>query len=250
MKPTLPTSDELSAFIDGELPPRRMAEIESLAAKDSELAQKVASLEYDAQQLRAALAGLPTSAPAIELDPARLRVEIKQRRQRLVATAASLVLALTLGITGGWHGRGAFTPSTGLPMADAVEAYRLFNSVSSPAVDLATHETSTLQRWLDSHFEAAAPMPDFEPYGFRPVGARLMATDQGSAAMVLYRDDRGETILFYVRPPGHKTIGRGSRRAEGLVAQYWADGTYHYAVVSQGTSPRSAAVQQAIAPLI
>lgn len=50
MKPTLPTSDELSAFIDGELPPRRMAEIESLAAKDSELAQKVASLEYDAQQ--------------------------------------------------------------------------------------------------------------------------------------------------------------------------------------------------------
>ena len=77
-----------------------------------------------------------------------------------------------------------------------------------------------------------------------------MATDQGAAAMVLYRDDRGETILFYVRPPGHKTIGRGSRRAEGLVAQYWADGTYHYAVVSQGTSPRSAAVQQAIAPLI
>ncbi len=160
------------------------------------------------------------------------------------------MLALGLGITGGWYGRELAAPAPGLPMADAVQAYHLFSGENAPPVDFAANEPGALQHWLDRHFDAAAPMPDLGPYGFHPVGARLMATEQGAAAVVLYKDERGETVLFYIRPPGRTAIGRGSRRDDGLVAQYWADRSYHYAVVSVGSSPRSAAVQQALAPLI
>lgn len=250
MKPNYPSEDELQAYVDGQLDAMRHAEIKALAAADAGLTGWIDRLRAENQQLRAALASLPPLKPEPRLDPVAIRRGLARRRQTRLAVAASVLLAFGLGGVGGWQGHGMVMQSTSLPMADAVQAYRLFSESGNPVVDIAAGEPGKLQNWLDMHFVHAAPMPDLKSYGFRPVGGRLMATEQGSAAMVLYRDDRGETVLFYIRPPGHTAIGRGSRREGDLLAQYWADQGYHYAVVSTGSSPRSAAVQRALDPLI
>lgn len=245
-----PSEDELHAYIDGQLGAGRHAEIAILAAADAELAEWIDRLRQDNQQLRAALASMPPLTLEPRLDPTAIRRDLARRKQSRLAIAAAVLLAFGLGSLGGWQGRDMAMQSVSLPMADAVLAYRLFSQNQSPAVDVDAGEPGKLQGWLDAHFAHAAPMPDLKNYGFHPVGGRLMATEQGSAAMILYRDDRGESVLFYIRPPGNTDIGRGSRRDGDLLAQYWTDQGYHYAVVSAGNSPRAASVQRALAPLI
>ncbi len=57
-----------------------------------------------------------------------------------------------------------------------------------------------------------------------------MPTEQGTAAMILYRNDQGQTIVYYVRPPGNLLrFGNGNRQDGNLLAQYWRQGRYSYA---------------------
>ena len=65
-------------------------------------------------------------------------------------------------------------------------------------------------------------VPDLSDTGFRPVGGRSFATEEGAAAMVVYRGTAGYIISFYVRSRGPRRhlLPRGKRADGGLLAQY------------------------------
>ena len=123
-------------------------------------------------------------------------------------------------------------------------AYRLVALDRAARPDVVPQRAGDLQAWLDARFAHAARLPDLAAAGFRPVGGRLFATDQGLAAMVLYEDAAGHAISFYVRPPGprHHLLPTGQRSADGLLAQYWSGQGYNYAMVSRddGAGPQVA----------
>jgi hypothetical protein len=76
-----------------------------------------------------------------------------------------------------------------------------------------------------------------EEAGFLPVGARLLATAAGPAAMMFYDDRQGDTISFYLRPPSAAgPLRRGHRQDGHLVAEYGSENGYSYAVVSDAVS--------------
>ncbi len=52
--------------------------------------------------------------------------------------------------------------------------------------------------------------------------------------MVVYENQDGQKISFYVRPPGSKNflLPRGSRSDGELQAEYWSGSGYNYAMVS------------------
>lgn len=230
-----PTDPELHAYVDGHLDADRRHEIDAWLARHPGRAAEVAAWQADARALRAALAE-PALPPAAALDPASMRARVRQRRRGQLAVAAGMLLCLGLGGVTGWQLRApAPALAVALPMSDAVTAHRMFVSGAGAEFnpDVRAGSRGELQHWLANHFDRPIVLPDLDKAGFAPAGGRLLATEQGPAALVLYTDPRGNAVSFYVRPPGtiRGWLPAGERRDGELLARYWSDGVYNFALV-------------------
>jgi anti-sigma factor RsiW len=247
---TTPTEYELHAYVDGMLEGARRAEVEAWLAHHPERAAELRAWQRDAQQLRAAFAGETLSA-APELDPSRLRANLARARRVRYAMAASVLLSIGIGGLMGWQMRGWTQPaavaSVAVPMGDAIAAHRLFATRHDLRPDRAA-SNGDLQAWLDTNFREPMRLPDLRASGFRQSGARLLATEQGTAALIVYENTAGEAISFYIRPPGprHRLLPRGDRRDGDLLAQYWSRGGYNYAMVSRDDDSSAGIVRRVL----
>ncbi|GHS82113.1 regulator [Pseudomonas sp. PAGU 2196] len=242
----IPTEDELHAYIDERLTPARRAEVKVWLAANPQEAARVEGWRSDARRLRVALAGLGEQPGGAQLDLGQLRQRLRQRRQRRWASAAVLVLAIGVGGLGGWQARDAMLARVDLPMADAVQAHRLF--AGSEALDIQASDPTQLRDWLGRHFSRVGQLPDLAGYGFRPVGARLLSNEQGPAALLVFQDGKGERISLFLRSPGerYERMPEGQRVDGQLEARYWSHGAYNFALVSAADDTRGAGVGEAL----
>ncbi|UPG92027.1 anti-sigma factor [Luteibacter aegosomaticola] len=249
MNTTPPSEHDIHAYVDGHLDEPRRSHVERYLARDADHADEVQAWRQSAQQLRALLAG--DLAPVPEMDPALVRTRMHERRVRRMAMAAGFVLCLGLGALGGWAARGMGTGGV-QPMADAMQAYRLLVVDHGLGLDITTPNENDLRAWLSGRVGADVRLPDLADAGFRPMGGRLFATDQGPAAMVLYDDGNGHTVSFYVRPPGaaRHMLSRGEREDGGLLANYWSEGKHNFAVVALADAAGRSAAQKIISKSI
>ncbi|MBD1555129.1 anti-sigma factor family protein [Pseudomonas typographi] len=228
-----PNDHDFNAWLDDRLPPTDRQRLDAWLGQNPDQARRLRAQLHDAQQLRAAMSGALTPPPNPVLDPTAIRQQLHQRRRQSLARAAGLAVAVALGSLGGWQLRGwqSVTPA---PMGDALQAYRLFAQQGMLPADLQVADRGTLQGWLDRWFSAAQRLPDLRQAGFEPVAARLLSTEQGAAAMVVYQNADGQKVSFYIRPPGpnHKMLPPGSRQDGELQAAYWSGPGFNYAVVS------------------
>ncbi|MNM38812.1 hypothetical protein D3C81_495760 [compost metagenome] len=242
----IPSEDELHAYIDDRLAPGRRAEVKAWLEANPQAATKVEGWQADARRLRVALAGFGEQAGAAQLDLGHLRQRLRQRRQRRWASAAVLLLAVGVGGLGGWQVRDASLASIDLPMADAVQAHRLF--AASEALDIQANDSTQLRNWLGRHFSKVGQLPDLAGYGFQPVGARLLSNEQGPAALLVFQDRNGERISLFLRLPGehYARMPEGQRTDGQLEARYWSHGAYNFALVSEADDGRGAGVGEAL----
>lgn len=246
---TLPPSErDLHAYVDHQLSEADRLTLEIWLAAHPEHAEQVAAWQLDAQHLRAALSGGLHMAPNPELDPAFIRQRMRRTSYRHYATAAMLLVAVSMGGLSGWQAREMTLSNAMPPMADAVQAYRMFAVKDDMASDWNANKPNNAQGWLDNNFAQANRLPNLEAAGFKPVSGRLTSTEQGAAAMVVYEDSNGRKVSFYIRPPGPQNhlLPRGSRRDGELQADYWSGGGYNYAMVSQADDPAAQIARQAI----
>ena len=222
-----------NAYVDGQLDAAQRRAMEAYLLAHPEQAQELSAWQRDAQELRRA-AGQDSLPPNPELDPAAVRARLRARTRRRLAMASSLFVALVLGGATGWSARDSALAHRVLPMQDAVQAYRLFASDHAPQPDLRA-DAGSLQSWLDDYFAHAQRLPDLSASGYKPVAARLLTTDQGPAAIVIY-ENAGQRASFYSRPPGPgmQMLPEGSRRDGKLLARYWSGQGYNYALVGVG----------------
>ncbi|NBA93407.1 anti-sigma factor [Pseudomonas sp. R5(2019)] len=246
MSRLIPSEDELHAYVDELLDPERRREVELYLAANPAQAARIEGWRADARRLRTALAGLAEQPLNPRLDPRVVRRELRQRRQRRWASAAMLLVALGIGGLGGWQARESILRASNPPMADAVQAHRLFAHASS--LDLSVEQPAQLQAWLGKHFRHAGQLPDLSAYGFTPVGARLLSNEQGPAALLLFEDAKGERISLFLRSPGERyaRMPSGERVDGQLQARYWSQGAYNYALVSDVSDRRAAQLRTAL----
>jgi len=242
----IPGEDELHAFVDDRLEPARRIEVQAWLAANPQQAARVEAWRNDARRLRAALAGFGEQPGAATLDLRQVQHRLRQRRQRRLASAAVLLLALGVGGLGGWQAREATLVSHELPMADAVQAHRLF--ASSEALDIQASDPAQLRDWLGRHFSRVGQLPDLAGYGFQPVGARLLSNEQGPAALLVFQDRGGQRISLFLRSPGdrYERMPHGQRVDGQLEARYWSHGAYNFALVSAAADERGAGVGEAL----
>ncbi|TAN08606.1 MAG: anti-sigma factor [Rhodanobacteraceae bacterium] len=245
-----PSETDIHAWVDGRMDVAGCVRMEAWLASNLRRAEEIRGWQRDAQQLRAALGGLPPAAGQRTLDPTMIRARRRRRVRARIAMAAVLVLTLGVGMVGGWQARRMAAPAASAPMADALQAYRMFASNRHLNLDVTQHEPGQLQGWLRQHFRNAPRLPDLDGAGFHPVGARLLATDSGPAAMVLYQNAEGGAISFYIRPPSpsHGVLPRGQRRDGQLVATYWSGNGYNYALVSPVNASDVRVIREAAFP--
>ncbi|NUT76055.1 anti-sigma factor [Pseudomonas sp. C1C7] len=243
-----PSERDLHAYIDHQLSDADRLLVETFLASHPETAAQVRAWQQDAQQLRAALSGALQQPVNPDLDPLQIRRRLKSQSRRHLASAAVLLIAVSIGGFSGWQAREMTLLSAAQPMADAMQAYRLIAEQGMLPADYKAGDDGDMQGWLDRYFTQANRLPDLTAAGFKPVSGRLLSTEQGPAAMVVYENQGGNKISFYVRPPGPKNfmLPRGSRSDGGLQAEYWSGGGYNYAMVSPTDTPTARMLRQTV----
>lgn len=242
----IPSEQDLHAWMDGEADDATARRVERYLAEHPQEAARVAAWRRDAQQLRQAMAQQlpPMAAP----EPRYFRQRVRQARQRKLAIACALLLSLSAGGLTGWHLKETAL-ATRLPMEDAVQAYRLFGDETQTPLDVMAGQHTELARWVGRYFSRGDRPPDLAHYGFKPLGARLMATAQGPAALVIYQDPHGARVAWYIRPLSPVKLPHGQRRANNLMAQYWSDEHYNYALVTPLDADEAGDVRNAVSQL-
>ncbi|PVZ57226.1 anti-sigma factor [Pseudomonas sp. B1(2018)] len=243
-----PSERDLHAYVDHQLSDADRRLVETFLTSNPEVADQVRAWQQDAQQLRAALSGVLQQPTNPELDPAMIRQRLKRQSRRHLASAAALLIAVSIGGFSGWQAREMTFTGAQLPMTDALQAYRLIAQQGILPADYKASDDGDMQSWLDHYFTRANRLPDLSGAGFKPASGRLLSTEQGPAAMVLYENQGGQKISFYVRPPGPKNfmLPRGSRSDGDLQAEYWSGGGYNYAMVSPADTPAAQMLRQTV----
>ncbi|MBY4771943.1 anti-sigma factor family protein [Burkholderia ambifaria] len=244
-----PDEHDLQAYVDGQLNDDARAAVERYLALHPESAEQVKRWQQDAQRLRAALESVRMPGENPELDPAAIRARRAERSRMRFAMAASFVFCIGLGTFGGWQARGWNAAPPIAPMSDALEAYRMMVVDQVAKVDFRPTSAGDLQGWLTRRVGASAKLPDLSAAGFKPVGGRLFTTDSGAtAAMVLYEDNAGRTLSFYLRPAEskHRLLPAGQRVDGALLARYGSANGINFAMVGPAGSLGEKAVVEAL----
>jgi len=239
-----PDEEDLHAWIDGEADDATARRVERYLAEDPQAAGRVAEMRYEMQLLRQAMHQQKQTLETPE--PHYFRRRARQQRQRILVFACALVLSLGVGGFTGWQLKDAQMASH-LPMEDAVQAYKLFGNEALTPLDVSASQQTDLASWVGRYFINGNLPPNLEQFGFKPLGARLMATAQGPAALVMYQDPRGIRVAWYIRPLSPVKLPHGERKAEDVMAQYWSDEHYNYALVTPLDGAGTGTMRKALA---
>ena len=238
------TEADLHAWMDGELPEERQAEVERHLAGDPDLARRFE--RYRAQRAMIGRAFGPLAdrpLPAALMPPydrARggkaLRPRGLFRAPALRALAAAAVfLALLAGGAGGWWLRGwtggAGSGGAAAFVADAVAAHRVLAVEVRHPVEVGADQEAHLMGWLSKRLGKPLRAPRLAGQGYDLVGGRLLSDARGPAAQLMYQDAAGRRITLYIRPASDAPDTSFRFAQDGNVqAFYWRDNGLAWAV--------------------
>lgn len=221
--------EDLHAYVDGLLPERRRAEVESFLADNPKEAERVRAYQKQKETLRALFDPvLDEPIPPQLLHPKRLW-------SWPVVRYAAIVAWITLGGALGWALRGADSRKLDEPNGFARQA-AIAHAVYSPEVrhpvEVGRDQEEHLVAWLSKRVGAPLKPPHLSELGFDLVGGRLLPGNRGPVAQFMYQDEKGQRLTLYVRMDP-RTKGETAFRytQEGKVGVfYWIDGPFGYAL--------------------
>lgn len=190
-----PTCEKMvDAYVDGELPARDSAEFEAALATCPGCRSRLEK----ARQLSSLLRSLPAD-PVPDLLRARIERELRtiaghpqvqaRKRQRWMAIAASLIVAVGLG----WLG-GNLTGQGGRQSDEMIAGY-LRVAMAEVPVEVASSDRHTVKPWFVGRIDYAPPVHDLTAQGFPLWGGRLDVVDGRKVAVLVYRRNQHRLAL-------------------------------------------------------
>jgi anti-sigma factor RsiW len=239
------TEDELHAYVDGELPAERRADVEAWLAAHPEDAERVQSWRAMAEMLHARY-----DAVVHEPVPVRLELERLERRPRqwLYGAAAAVLVAFVAGGATGWvaHGTKA-APSTFQSFTeDALDAHRLYVVEVRHPVEVPGNERDHLQAWLTKRCGWTVFAPNLEASGLKLVGGRLLPGPSGPASFLMYEGPSGERFTIYSAKTESEATQMRYAKADKDGSLFWADRGVGYVVTGGNDRDRLTRVAQAV----
>jgi anti-sigma factor RsiW len=238
---------DLHAYVDGELPQSRHAEIDAWLAEHPEDVARVEAYRAQKQGLRQLFdpvldEPLPDALRELAYPPATAEVPEVPLRRRYLASwslpriAASLALAFVSGVAG-WMAHDHYSPpamvahAIPLPRQAAI-AHVVFSPDVKRPVEIGAEHEDQLITWLSRRLGSTVRPPKLGALGYELIGGRLLPGNSGPVAQFMYHDASGQRLTLYV-----STENTGNRDTAFRFAQegpvnvfYWIDGRFGYAI--------------------
>jgi anti-sigma factor RsiW len=249
------TEADLHAYVDGQLPAARRAEVEAYLAQRPDEAQRLRIYAAQNDELRALFD--PVLDEAL---PGRLGAP-PRRPWQWQKLAAGIAIAVSSG-SAGWLLHGASTGDVQFAQGDAMRtmpavaagglahqaaiAHVVYSPDVKRPVEIGADQEEQLVAWLSKRLGSPIRPPRLGKLGYELIGGRLLPGAQGAVAQFMYHDSTGQRLTLYVSTDQSRNKDTGFRFAqEGPVnVFYWIDGRFGYALsagIGKGELARVAA---------
>ncbi|MBW8828367.1 MAG: anti-sigma factor [Burkholderiales bacterium] len=231
------TSQQVNAFVDGELDLKQQLEIESFVLQDDLLRSQVEALRAVSEAVRA-------KADYHQV-PGALRERLGS--QGLAASRHDSLPGRTLALARWWRMRPLMTGLTfaallawattatllrpshdDLVMQEAVASH-VRATLANRLIDVASSDRHTVKPWLSSRLDFAPPVKDVGPAGATLLGGRVDYVDGHPVAALVYRQRQHVINLFVWPTTEHdKVVGVSALRGFNVAHEvrsgmaYWA----------------------------
>ncbi|WP_394789904.1 anti-sigma factor family protein [Rhodoferax sp.] len=245
--PTI-TEADLHAYVDGQLDPARLPELEAYLATRPDEVLRVSQYRAQKRGLRALY------APVLEetLPPRLVRAALPRQAwyaQRLVAGLAIAVVSAAAAwfvrgnVDGHADGYAPHLAQVSPPAQNTLSGFALRAAVAhviySPEVrhpvEVNADQEQHLVAWLSKRLGAAVKVPSLQPIGYELIGGRLLPGDNSPVAQFMYHDAAGQRLTLYVTHEAPKPSGQPETAfrfgQDGAVnVFYWVDKNFGYAL--------------------
>ncbi|GJD40788.1 anti-sigma factor [Methylobacterium bullatum] len=194
--------DDLQGLVDERLDTARRREVEAYLDAHPEAQARVARMISLREEMRAAFAPIAAEPVPARLNLTRI-VEARRRPARPVWQAMAAGLLLLVGGAGGWGLREVVSPvPTGIEALaqSASMNYAVYAPDHTRPVELAAADRDELAGWFSARMRRPVAVPDLSGSGYRLMGGRLVATQQGPAGLLMYDDGHGARFVMLMRP--------------------------------------------------
>jgi anti-sigma factor RsiW len=189
---------DLHAFIDGELPPERVAAVEAAMARDLALAARVRAFRADKLALIAAyrpLADAPVPAALLAAARAGPSRPASRRWGRYLVVVGAVAVAASL----------LLTLMPWVPPDPAIEqALAARDNAHTPSRELDGHDPASVEtadQVMSTMLGNPVRAPDLSRAGFKLVSAEVYGRDRSDAVQLRYKDDTQRLFTVFLRPP-------------------------------------------------
>lgn len=220
---------ELHAYVDGDLDDENMSRIERYLRTNSDAAERVRAYLRQKEMLRSLAKAESSIPPSPAIDELTRRLARRLRPAGLFGWQRTLFVAAMLAA--GWVGHMVLQPLFDGPefTREAVQAHLLM-SVEPGEVLPISEERMTK---LFARVGATERLPDLAPFGFEPIGAELVPSDDGILLHVPYRDRDGTTMSYFlVHDEDVAEVPRHILHRDGVTLAYWQHDNERYAVAA------------------
>lgn len=235
------TETELHAYVDGQLPAARHAEIDAWLAEHPEEAARLHAYRAQNHALRKRFAAvldepLPNALTRLAVAPPVAARNSGLPRWSLQRIAAGFAIAIVSGMTG-WFAHEQIRPAeaiaraTPLPRQAAI-AHAVFSPDMRRPVEVTAEQEDQLVAWLSKRIGTPVRPPRLGAVGYELIGGRLLPGNSGPVAQFMYQDASGQRLTLYVSTENATQRDTAFRFAkEGTVnVFYWVDGQFGYAL--------------------
>ncbi|MEW8026691.1 MAG: anti-sigma factor [Candidatus Thiodiazotropha sp.] len=238
MKQTLtPEQERLHAYVDGELDSETRRDVENYLSENPEARQRVD--EY--HQMNSLLKQIYDPILDEPIPPNLLHLGRHHRniRRHLLQIAAAVAL-VSIGLFSGFYLglNQALVPVSADSEPDhvvieAVMAYAVYSPEVRHPVEVSGEEREHLINWLSKRMGRQIVLPKLDVHNMQLLGGRLLSSDDGPGALLMYEDETGHRIILYACHSDEKSSAFHYARQQNVSVFYWVDNAINYAVAGE-----------------
>lgn len=231
----------LAAYVDGELTPDQLAEVEKALIHDPQARRKVTRMREVKALLRS------TCAEENYQDvPDRLLRSLRPKRQSGTrmpvwvrqAVAAVFLLSAYAGVDHLIHSRWHYHPVSAEDPQNAMldeiaEYHAIYARETEHLAEVPAERKDHIEEWLGDRLGRKFLVPDLSDFGLVFAGARLLAIARQPVAQLLYTPEHGAPIAVCVTFGDDADTPLDVSRREGMNLGLWKEGGYVYVVVGE-----------------
>lgn len=220
---------ELHAYVDGDLDEDTMARVEKYLRGNAEAAARVREYLEQKNTLRKLARSADPMTDSPRIDELRRRLAQRLRPARRWGWQRSLIVAAMF--VAGWTGHMLIQPLLDGPgfTEEAVQAHILTTVDPGEVLPISQERLARLFVRVGSNRR----LPNLAAFGFEPIGAELVPSDEGILLHVPYRDQRGTTISYFLLHAREVAeVPRHILHRDGVTLAYWQHQNERYAVAA------------------